>query len=256
VFIPISDNLCKVNHRLYRQSRVYECKVSIDANVADATTVDVYALADTWYLKGALKLAKSAWDEAMSEEMMANNGNKARWSDFRIEDGIAGAGSGTVEQFDQVTLNPTSFTAGEFYTSVVEDQAGVTRTFTLGTAGASNYNIIDEYDAQPGTSSDPTVPSTGPYSGLLPNLSTVNAASLSDDGNLPPYNNTGYGNAIWVKVGTIHLASGRQKLSTGFFKAPLGFVVLRGVGWLDAPDIQVEVKSGDYKGVSAHNMLE
>ena len=131
VFVPISDNLSKVNHRLYRQSRVYECKVSIDANQTDGRTVDVYALADTWYLKGALKLAKSVWDEAMSEEMMANNGNKARWSDFRIEDGVAGAGDGTVSQFSRSTLAEIPFTAGEFYTSVVEDQAGTTRTFTL-----------------------------------------------------------------------------------------------------------------------------
>lgn len=256
VFIPVTDNLCKVNHRLYRQSRVYECKVSIDANQTDGRTVDVYALADTWYLKGALKLAKDAWDKGMAAEMMANNGRKARWSDFRIADGIAGAGDGTVSQFQQVTLAEGSFTAGEFYLSRIEDQAGATKTFTLGTGGAGAYNIIDEYDAQPGTSSDPTVPSTGPYSGLLPNLSTVNAEALSDDGNLPPYNATGYGNAIWVKVGTLHLGAGRQKLSTGFFKAPLGFVVLRGVGWLDQPDIEVEVRSGDYKGVSAMDMLE
>ena len=198
--------------------------MSVDANVADATTVDVYALADTWYLHGAVKLAKSVWDETMREEIMANNGNKARWSDFRISDGVAGAGDGTVEQFDIVTLSPRAFTAGEFYTSTVEDQAGNIKTFTLGTAGVNAYNIIEEYDQQPGTSSDPTNPSTGPYDGQLPNLSAVNAASLSDDGNLPPYNATGYGTGspVWVKVGTLHLAAGRQKLSTGFFKAPLG----------------------------------
>lgn len=256
VFIPISDNLCKVNHRLYRQSRVYECKVSIDANQADGRTVDVYALADTWYLKGALKLAKDAWDKGMTEEMMANNNRKARWSDFRIADGILGAGDGTAHQFASATLIPAGFSAGEFYVSRIEDQSGTTKTFTLGTSGAGAYNIMEEYDEQPGTSSDPTVPSTGPYSGLLPNLSAVNADSLTDDGNLPPYNNTGYGNAYWVKVGTLHLSAGRQKLSTGFFKAPLGFVVLRGVGWLDSPDIEVEVKAGDYKGVAGHNMLE
>lgn len=257
VFVPVSDNLSLVNHRLYRQSRVYECKVSIDANQTDGRTVDVYALADTWYLHGALKLAKSAWDKAISEEMMANNDDKARWSDFRIGDGILGAGDGTVSQFNRATLTEGSFAGqGEFYRTTIEDQAGNVKEFTLGTPGANAYNIIDEYDQQPGTSSDPTNPSTGPYTGLLPNLSAVNAASLSDDGNLPPYNATGYGTSYWVKVGTLHLGTGRQKLSTGFFKAPLGFVVLRGVGWLDAPDIEVEVKSGDYKGVAALSMLE
>ena len=231
--------------------------MTIDGNVADATTVDVYALADTWYLKGALKLAKMAWDESNAEEIAMNNGNKARWSDFRINDGISGAAALFPVQFDKGTLNPTQFTAGEFYFSQVVDQAGVSRSFTLGTPSAAEYDIFEEYDNQPGTSADPEVPSTGPYSGLLPNLSVAAAAHVSDAGNLPPYNQDGYGNAIWVKVGTLHLASGRQRLSTGFFPAPCGFVAFVGVGTIgDAADMQITVKGGDYKGVMSHSMLE
>lgn len=49
IFVP--RRLSQVNHRLYRDSRTYTCSVSVDSNLADATTVDVYALADTWYLK-------------------------------------------------------------------------------------------------------------------------------------------------------------------------------------------------------------
>ena len=52
------------------------------------------------------------------------------------------------------------------------------------------------------------------------------------------------------------MASGRQRLSTGFFAAPMGKIALRGVGFLDVADITVTVKGGDYKGVMSHSMLE
>lgn len=253
----VGNLLSQVNHRLYRQSRTYECSVTIDGNVADATTVDVYALADTWYLKGALKLAKSAWDMSNAEEIAMNNGNVARWSDFRIRDDIASSADLNAVQFSRGTLNPLQITTGEFYSSLVEDQTGVSRNFSLGAGTATVYSIFEEYDNQPGTSSDPTVPSTGPYSGLLPNTSATAAEAISERGNLPPYDETGYGSAIWVKVGTLHLASGRQRLSTGNFVAPLGMIVLSGVGTIgEAADMQITVRSGDYKGVMSHSMLE
>ena len=84
----------------------------------------------------------------------------------------------------------------------------------------------------------------------------VAASAIQDDGNNPPYKSDGYTDGIWVKVGTLHLAAGRQRLSTGFFMAPMGKVVLSGVGFLSAPDITVTVKGGDYKGVMSHSMLE
>ena len=241
---------------MYRQSRVYEAKVSIDANVADGVTVDVYALANTWYLQGALKTAKMVWDKAVAEEKAANDGRTARWSDFKVRTGIPAAAEAFAAQYNKGTLNEISFTAGEFYDTIVSDASGVAHNFTLGIATPSEYDIFEEYDRQSGTSSDPTNPSTGPYGGLLPNMDAVNAGSVTDDGNLPPYGANGYGGAIWVKVGTLHLAAGRQKLSTGFFDAPMGKIILTGVGELTSADISVELKAGDYKGVTAHNLME
>jgi hypothetical protein len=256
-YMSVSKLLSQVNHRLYRQSRVYECSVSIDANVADATTVDVYALADTWYLKGALKLAKAAWDASNSEEIAMNGGRVARWNDFRVTPGLTGFQELRAVQFRQATLAQVAFIAGQFNDSQVVDQVGVTRTFSMGdTNPATQFGIIDEYDAQSGTDSDPENPSTSPYNGLLPNQDAAAAQAISEFGSEPPYNANGYQRGVWVKVGTIHLAAGRQRLSTGFFKAPLGLIALRGVGFLSAPDITVEVKGGDYKGVMSHSMLE
>ena len=202
-------------------------------------------------------MAKAAWDASNAEEIAMNGGKVARWNDFRVTPGLTGFGELQAVQFRQGTLSQISFIAGQFNNSQVVDTAGVTRTFSLGdTTPATQYGIIDEYDNQEGTSDDPENPSTSPYNGLLPNQDPAAAQAISEFGSEPPYNGTGYGRGVWVKVGTIHLASGRQRLSTGFFKAPLGLIAMTGVGWLTNPDITVEVKAGDYKGVMSHSMLE
>lgn len=248
--------MSKVNHRLYRQSRYYETKVDITADSPEGTTVNVYALADTWWTQKSLQLAKSAWDMSNAEEKEMLAGKIARWNDFRVESGLTGAGFLNPVQF-QNTLAQTVFTAGEFDNAEVVDQAGVTRTFTWSTTpGASEYSIMGEYDNQAGTSSDPEIPGTGPYTGLLPNLDTGAADALQDNGNEPPYNAAGYGSGLWVKVATLNISAGRQRLSTGFFSAPCGFVFLQGIGTINNADIQVEMKRGDYKGVHAPSMLE
>lgn len=255
-FVDVGASMSQINHRLYRQSRYYEASVTIDSNVADGTTVDVYALMDTWWTSKALQMAKSAWDESNAEEMKMLNGKTARWNDFRVSAGLSGFGSLDPVQFSHTTLNGVPFVAGEFDNAQVVDQAGVVRQFTWGTPTAGSYSIIEEYDRSGNTSSDPTTPATGPYSGLLPNLDAGAADALQDNGNLAPYNMLGYGDGIWVKVGTLHLSPGRQRLSTGFFTAPCGLIAFTNVGWLANADIQISVKSGDYKGVHAPSMLE
>lgn len=255
-FADVGSLLSKVNHRLYRQSRYYECSVTIDSNVADGTTVDVYALADTWWTQKSLQLAKQAWDESNAEEKMMLNGKVARWNDFRVQAGLSGFGGLNPIQFSRVTLANVPFVTGEFEDSTVVDQAGVTRNFTWGVGTATSYSLMDEYNATGNTSADPQNPATGAYTGLLPNLEAGAAAALQDDGNLPPYDANNYGSGYWVKVGTIHLASGRQRLSTGYFTAPCGLIALTNVGFLDNPDIQIEIKAGDYKGVKAPSILE
>jgi len=256
VQIDVAKILSQTNHRLYRQSRVYDVSLTIDSNVADGTTVDVYALADTWMVHNALQLAKTAWDESNAEELKMLNGKIARWNDFRVNSGVTGVGGTDASNFLKGTLAATPFTAGEFAVSRVVDQAGTTKSFTWGNPSASQYSIIEEYDASGNTSKDPEIPASGPYDQLLPGLDADAAVALQGVGDQPPYDRTDIGQAIWVKVGTLHLSAGRQRLSTGFFPAPCGLVVLRGVGWLTDPDIQVECKAGDYKGVRSYPMLE
>jgi len=257
VFADVPKFLSQINHRLYRQSRVYEVSVSIDADLPDNASLDVYALADIWMVHNALKMAKSAWDESNAEELEMLNGKVARWNDFRVVNGVAGTGAYEATSFLKGNLNPTSFTTGEFRNSIVADQTGTTRGFTWGVPTAGFYSIIEEYDASGNTSLDPTNPATGAYSGLLPNLSATAAQALQAEGNAPPYDANDIGQNIWIKVGTLHLGPGRQRLSTGFFKAPCGMVIVDGAGVAEYNgNLSIEVKAGDYKGVKAPSMLE
>ena len=256
--IDVPRLMSQVNHRLYRQSRVYETSVTVDADLPDATTIEVFALADSWWTMKALQLAKTAWDESNAEELKMLGGKKARWSDFRVLHGVASPEELVARQFAS-NLNPVQFTAGEFTPSRVVDQAGVTREFTwANTPAADEYSIYAEYDRSGNTDVDPTTPATGPYTGLLPNLEADAAAALQQVGNEPPYNATQYPSGIWIKIATLHLGAGRQRLSTGFFNAPCGLVVLKnyGTAGIGNLDVQVEVKKGDYKGISAKSMLE
>ena len=174
--IDVPKLLSQVNHRLYRQSRIYEVNVTIDADVADGTSIEVFALADSWWTMKALQLAKTAWDESNAEEKKMLNGRLARWNDFRVLHGVDNPEPLIARQFAS-NLNPVGFLAGEFTPSRVVDQAGVTREFTwANTPAADEYSIYDEYDASGNTDTDPTTAASGPYTGLLPNLEADAAA--------------------------------------------------------------------------------
>ena len=254
--------LSQTNHRLYRQSRYYEMSVSLDTNLAEGTTVDVFALADSWMVQKAYSMAKMAWDESNAEEKEMLNGRVARWNDFRVSHGLVPPGGidiALATNYLKRTLTATPFTIGQFDPSQVVDQTGTSRDFSWGNPSAFSYSIIEEYDASGNTSQDPQNPATGPYSGLLPNLEAGAATALQAIGRSPPYDANDIGQAIWIKVGTLHLGPGRQLSSTGFFTAPCGFVALMGAGVIiedNATNIDVEFKKGDYKGVHAPSMLE
>lgn len=254
--------LSQTNHRLYRQSRYYEMSVTLDTDLPDGSTVDVYALADTWMVQKAYHMAKMAWDESNAEEKAMLNGKVARWNDFRVKHGLSLAGGiedVLATNFLKSSLTATPFTIGEFLNAQVVDQTGTTRDFSWGNASATSYSIVEEYDASGNTSLDPTNAATGSYTGLLPNLEAGAAAALQEIGNAPPYDANDIGQAIWIKVGTLHLGTGRQRTSTGFFTAPCGFVALRGAGTIigdNQVEISCEFKRGDYKGVHAPSMLE
>jgi len=251
------------NHRLYRYGKRYEMKIDADVTVLEGgNSITVWALADTWAVQKSYEEAKRVFDDAYSiERDSILKTQQARWFDFRATVGVTGDLMVPVVSADPITSGLTYLTTGEFIDSVVEDQAGVTRTFSWNpTTSVSAYSIPAEYDLAANTNWAPTTPTgAGPYDDLKADASQVEMDALQDNGNLPPYNRNTLPQ-VWVKIATLQLSSsdGAQRISTGFFPAPCGQVVLQLTGGLNTSNISnlvtCEFKAGDYKGVKAHNM--
>ena len=260
-FLIRTDKLLSVvNHRLYRQSRVYQVKVDIDVDLPDGSTVDVYALADTWYNMKAYQYAKKIFDENSLEERMQLGDSAARWNDFRVDDG-----ENTQAELDPIQFvgsTGTRFLPNEYVISEVSNVSGIAATFRWTGSGTNTYNIIDEYDVTGNTDAAPSsVLSNVAYDGLQDELDDSQMDHISNDGNLPPYNRDSLENQCWVKVGTLYIrGTGTNKTTTGFFSAPCGLVRLTTSGGLEANNltesVHIEVKGGDYKGVHAPSYLE
>lgn len=256
--------LSQINHRLYRQGRNYCLRVGVDPN--SAGTYDVYALRDDWMVHNAWKLAFQEFMNNSKEELerLSKTGGKARWQDFRVQHGISGAGVGDMQpvEYTITSATPTqgAFTAGEFVDSEVRTEAGASRTFSWGASAASVFSILEEYDKRGNTTTNPTTPLTSSaYSGLDDDNQDGQLGHISDDGNNPPYNSTSVSPSTpWIKVATLGAgAAGQQTLSSGYFNAPCGLVVIvRTTGGVvpTAAEVFCEYKSGTYKGVHALSM--
>ena len=261
--INIETLLSKVNRRLYRHGRTYTMKLDLDANTENAGQIEVFALADNWMNHKAFKMSFDMYMENSADERSRlKSSNIARWEDFRTRSG-AGITSLSPLQYDQA-FNAVALTAGEFNLTTVVDAAGVTRGFTWNdAANPSLYNILGEYDKAGNAQVSPES-TTGdmPYDDLMSDDSAVMASKLQTNGDAPPYDQDGVlADSPWVKVGVLSAGGAAltgQRLSTGFFEAPCGFVILKTTvpGGVVQGNLQWTVKAGDYKGVHAPSMLE
>jgi hypothetical protein len=242
------------NHRLYRQHGSYRVKIDL-LDGADTGEIKVYALANTWYVKRAIQMAKQVHDQAMEEERAMTPG--ARWYDFRIDDNTGSTGG-----FDQMVfatvLTPGAPPApvthpGEYAPSIISDSAGASKEFrVLGASSASGWNIFSEYDALGNTMANPDVdlPSGSGYDGADATVDGSNIESLNNRGNIPPYDRSDLEDRVFVQVGSLYRSpGGNQRLSTGFFDAPLGMVWITQPTADGTPLLEMEVKAGNYKGV-------
>ncbi len=256
VEINIEQYLSKVNRRLYRQSRNYVAKLDLDPDASQ--TIDVYVLNDSWMTQRALKMAYDMYLENSEDERdRLKKSNIARWEDFRVASGVNFQQINPV-QFNNV-LAPTELVNGEFSLTTVEDAAGVTKSFSWAAGTASKYSIIEEYDKAGNASTSPST-STGdmPYDDLMADDSATMAANLQNKGNKPPYDENGVNaDRQWVKVASLGTGA-TQRLSTGFFTAPCGIVLIKDQAGaiVQFGKMAWTVKSGDYKGVHAPSMLE
>lgn len=268
--LDVPKFLSESNHRLYRQSRVYKCKVSSLAalNVSD-NRVHVYVLRDTWMLQKAYQMAKDTFDKNTVEERSGMLPvNMARWQDFRISLAPSTGQSYTDLQpvaRDNSGLSNIAFTNGEFELSLVTREDSVDMSFGLFGLANSRWGIMDEYDRTADVDDSPANTVSGAnisaYSGLDDDNDDGSRNHLQSAGNSPPYDPDSLGgDVMFRKVATIGAAptqgSVTQKLTTGFFDAPLGCILIVSEGTANAVPLELEVASGDYKGVHGEAYID
>lgn len=270
MIVDVGRVLSTVNHRLYRQGKTYQVKVDLDnrPNAAvGAAQFDVYALADTWYVQKAWQLARATYLRATADERAAMSKQKiARWEDFRVTSGVGTGAVNVVPYQYSETLAGAVNTDGEFETSQITLADGTTqRSFTWGsTPTASEYAILQEYDKSGDTDLAPsTASSDNPYSGADDRVDDAQMDDLFGKGNAPPYNATSFTDNVWVKIATLDnsdttnpgAGGAHSRMSTGFFNAPCGLVVLvPSIASSLTGNVSMTVKAGQYKGVAAMNM--
>ncbi len=267
--LDVARQLSVVNHRLYRQGKTYQVKIDLDNREAatGAAQFEVYALCDTWYVQKAWQLARARYlMNTADERAVMSEQQIARWEDFRVTAGISPAATIVPYRYNP-SLSGAVDTSGEFLDTEITLADGTTsRSFTWGNApSASEFGILLEYDKSGGTDPSPAT-SSGPkaYVGTEGDVTEATQDHLQEKGDLPPYNNTNFNTAVWVKVATLDnsvaagpgVAGGHSRMSTGFFNAPCGLVVIKPslAGDTLNGKLSMTVKAGDYKGVAAMNM--
>lgn len=257
VCVEGSHMLSVANHRLYRQGRQYELKVDIDAGGAGGSmsAIEVFALVPTWWMHRAWKMAKANYMKATKIERDAlKPKQRAKWDDFRVLSGINATSMVAQRDASGVLFD---LPPGEYEYSRIENDQGLLKQFTLGPSSTNEYNIIEEYSDSFNVSQSPTTIITqGPYDDL-PNQvkSDAEYQDLQFKGDLPPYDAEDLPTMVWVKVAELTQQLGASnRLSTGWFSAPLGMVRIRTIGgtYLNTnTGTTLEAKEGTYNGVHA-----
>ena len=258
--LDVPKVLSMLNRRLYRYGRVYPVSISLD--IAAGSQIEVFALRDDWAVHQGIKMAYKEYLKNTSDERKKLGKHTARWEDFRVHDGITGLNNELLPVMrDGSFLGAgTILTAGQFERSTIVDASDVQKSFSWGVPSATQYGVLLEYNKTGNAQFDPAVVvNDAPYVNIDSEVNEQTHDDLQADGQAPPYDANGSNHLTpFVKVATLGTGpTGDQRLSTGFFNAPCGLVVLVGNNsdW-SSRDIKFEVKKGDYKGVSGLSLLE
>lgn len=251
--VRVDQHLGQLNHRHYRQGRIYRGSVEITPDYVNQ--LDVYVLVNNWQLHAGWRLAYQMYLNNTHHEREILKSNVARWEDFRVNPGVT-ADLASVRMYDS-TLIGSAYGGGEYQASQVQDTTNAIKTFTFSGSSASTYGILEEWSKSYTTSSDPSVPAlplTGGYVSIQNEVDPVVHANLQDHGSEPPYDQVLDYPQCWVRVARLDASSanGTQKLSTGMIDIPLGFILLVPAGaGMAAEEVTISVASGDYKGVAS-----
>lgn len=284
--IDVAQALSVANKRLYRQNRIYRCRLTLRpsflSGATEGFTGEVYTLNNTWTNRKAYAMAMKAWLDAHEDEVeqMKSLGVKGigKWRDFKTKLGATNGYVGPIgpkfnaatNSFEMEALTPTASNF-DWDASTVEIQlpSGTAEFgFNWLAMAGNNYNIVEQmsriYDVQT-VPSEPS-PFNTPYDSITADtdeLSDIEFDNLQDHGQLPPYDIEAVDNVL-AHVGTLGsrfvdpAQTGNDgfemaMLDTGWFDAPCGFIILNGdlFGDLSDMDLCLEVAHGSYKGVDA-----
>lgn len=266
--VRVDRELSGQNRRLYRQSRKYRVKVDVVGEREQR--IDVFVLRDSFMLHKAYARAMEEWNKSYEDaKEVVKQSARSRWRDFRIDTKVTASDN----TLNSVTLSgTTSALTPVSATDVIVDEYTISQAFT-GNAGATRdfgllsdantFDILEEYGKEGKVQDVPTdVTVDAAYGELQTDLHSAEVFNLQVDGNEPPYSagDVGAGQVLQY-VGTIYIdgINGSQKMSTGYFDAPLGAVYLTGnmvppsgvEDGLENGSVSIEVQAGDYKGVNA-----
>lgn len=256
--LDVARCLSVSNHRLYRQGKTYVAKVDLDPG--SSTTVNVFALRDTWMIQKAWQLGRSVYLRSTADERAVLSKQKiARWEDFRVDAGLSGHNGNELVPYHYSTgLTGLGDTVGEFSLTEITLADGATqRAFHWGATGGTFLGLLEEYDKAGATDGAPSaIEADNPYAGVDVGVHETQMDDLAARGNFPPYDRNNFNARVWVKIGTLNGVAAHGKLSTGYFNAPCGLIAVQP----SVPSTEINgqlsltVQAGDYKGVKAHNM--
>ena len=236
--------------------RYYKVKIDVDQQATG--NYEVFALRDDWAVQKAYQMAYKMYLENTADERERLASSQiARWEDFRVDHGLTG--NELVPVVHNILTSGGNLVGGEFELSNVVDSTDTQRSFTRGTPSATEYGLLQEFDKAGNQQVTPSnLVSGGPYENINSEVNTQTMDDLQGDGNTPPYDTTIVNASFpFVRIATLGAAAGAQRLSTGYFTAPCGIVIVVGSGsnW-NSNNLMFEVAKGDYKGVHAPSMLE
>lgn len=266
-YIDTAKLLSQVNHRLYRQQKMYCVRVGILGDSGDAQRIQVKAAPNTWAVRKGLVSARQAYNSAMRKSGVNLRG---RWNDFRVKyNQTQYTANSNFDDAQNVSTsdseNLLSLVAGDSGTA--EGSAaqffgfhilGQTTQTNVGNATGS-YGCVYEYSNWQDTeeNSPQDTATVAPYSQLNSDsmMASANVEAAIEDGDSPPYNPTSLQvpeQEYWASM--LATASRNPAASvTPWIVAPAG---LLSVTNLDATgnDIYLEIMAGNYKGVLAEDV--
>jgi hypothetical protein len=239
-YIDLAYEMSRLNHRLYRQGRVYHADIVMTNTMAAGVPITVETIAPTWMNTKAWQLAFESWRKSTAAEREAGV-KSGRWNDFRI-------------YYEAAHTGTPAIVNGEYQYTTVHDTgaASGSRSFQMfGASSVSRWGVLSEYDSLRDTDTD-TPPSGGSsiaYNTILAELDNQQADQLQEEGDEPPYNSVN----LNATVQTFNLRSPTESnyYRTGLIQVPCGLIKLDSTG---TGAIQVRIKPGKYKGVHAEAM--